>query len=119
MRVNADADMPDHRVNRLEILIREFFTARFPAQQDQPGHFPANDHRQHELNSFSRQLLSIPAEKRIRSRRITDERIRNLAGEKRLHLLFVDIHSIQELIAESPDRKAMEWCRPTAMRLDL
>src|SRR6185295_16802758 len=106
-------DVPDHRMNRFEIVIRKFFTARLPAKQDQSGDFPANDHWQHEFDSFSRELLSISTKKRIRIRHITDERIRNLAGEKRLHLNFVDINSIHELIAESPDRNTTQWARTT------
>src|SRR5262245_18813698 len=114
MRVDTDADMADHRANRFKVVIRKLFTTRFAAEQDQTGNFTANDHRQHELNPLCRQNLVIASKKRSRTRSMFYQRVRNLAAEKRFHLGFVDINSIENLIAQTPNGNTTKWTRTVA-----
>ena len=67
MRVNADADVPDHRANRFEVVVGELFAAGFTSEQDQASHFPTHDHRKHQLDSFGGELVAMSIQKAIRA----------------------------------------------------
>src|ERR1043165_378402 len=65
MRVNADADVPHHRADRFEVVAGKIFPTRLATQQDQTGYFTAHDHRQHELDAFRRELVTVPFDEAV------------------------------------------------------
>src|SRR5215213_1453114 len=103
MRVNTDADVPDHRTDRVEVLVRKLFAAGFSSKQDQPGHFAANNHRQHELNSFLKELLSMSTHEAIGRGGVFNVKLRRVSFEKSLLFRFLDLEFTERLISEAPD----------------
>src|ERR1044072_2392760 len=67
MRVNPDADVPHHRTNRFEIFFRKLVTTRLAAEQDPARCFSTHTHRQHELNAFTCELVTMSVDEAVRS----------------------------------------------------
>src|SRR5215213_1453362 len=111
VRVNTDADVTGHRPNRLEVVVRKLFAARLPSEQDQARNFAAHNHRHNELDSLVRELVAVFTQKDICTRCIPKQRLAHFAAEERLHLGFINLKSIQRLIAQAPDRNATQRSR--------
>jgi hypothetical protein len=59
MRVDPDADVPDHRFDRVKIGARKLFAACLSAQQHETCYFTAHDHRQHQLDILTKECLAM------------------------------------------------------------
>src|SRR2546423_10022428 len=75
MRVNTDANVPDHGANRVKVVGGKLFATCLSSEQDQASYFATHNHRQHQLNSFMNELLAMSIQKRVRARSVCDKKL--------------------------------------------